>query len=159
MKYTPSEIEVLFQKVLDEVEKGKPLRQILGSNGMPSRRKFYDWIDSDESMRERYARAKDVEADALFDEMLTIAKTPIETELIDDGPNGVRRVTSDNVQRSRLMVDALKWVLAKKAPKKYGDKIDVTSDNQALALPAIVGMVIKNEIKADGPSEDYDDLL
>jgi hypothetical protein len=32
------------------------------------------------------------------------------------------------VQRDRLRVDARKWLLAKLQPKKYGEKIDITSD-------------------------------
>jgi hypothetical protein len=167
MKYTPSQIEMLFKKIVGRVAEGTPLRQVLQSTDMPGVGTFYDWLDKDESKAERYARAKQLAAELLFDELDEIARTPIESETIDDGPNGVRRITSDNVQRSRLMVDVIKWRLAKESPKKYGDKLDVTSDNKAIALPPIIGMVIKNETteQQDEPQQpngyDYeqDDLF
>lgn len=156
MKYTPSEVEELFQKVLDEIEKGEPLGQTLSKPEMPSRTSFYGWLNEFEGYSERYARACELRADAIFEEIIEIA---------DDSTNDSLYTVKGEVQntewvnRSRIKIDARKWVLSKMQPKKYGDKIDVTSGNEALALPAIVGMVIKNEIKADGPSEDYSDLL
>ena len=156
MKYTSSEIETLFKKVLKAVENGAPLGRTLKLPDMPSRRKFYDWIRDDEDMRERYARACEIRADAIFEEIFDIA---------DDGTNDfssyeiapgveVEKVNMDHIQRSRLRVDARKWALGKMNPKKYGDKLDVTSGNKALSLPAIVGMVIKNEIPTDEPNDD-----
>jgi hypothetical protein len=34
----------------------------------------------------------------------------------------------EDVQRARLKVDVIKWQLSKEEPKKYGDKLDMTSD-------------------------------
>ena len=42
-------------------------------------------------------------------------------------------VTNHNViQRDRLRVDARKWALSKMNPKKYGDKVDVTSGGEKI---------------------------
>jgi len=38
--------------------------------------------------------------------------------------NGERVVDHENIQRSRLRVDALKWVASKLAPRKYGDRVE-----------------------------------
>jgi len=154
MKYTASEIETMFSKALKTIEDGTPLRQILGTPGYPTRRKFYDWLEESEKMRERYARAKEIHLSALFDEMLEIAKAPLTETIEVMGTQGGSVTTKDNVQRSRLMIDTIKWRLAKEAPSKYGDKLDVTSGNKAIALPAIVGMVIKNETQSDEPADD-----
>lgn len=32
----------------------------------------------------------------------------------------------------RLKIDARKWVVARMLPKKYGDKIDITTDNKPI---------------------------
>ncbi len=69
-----------------------------------------------------YVRAREDQADTLADEIVAIA---------DDGSNdtyekdGVVLTNQDVVARSRLRVDARKWVAAKLKPKKYGDKVDV----------------------------------
>ena len=39
---------------------------------------------------------------------------------------------ADMIQHRRLQIDARKWVLAKMNPKKYGDKVDLTSDGEKL---------------------------
>lgn len=44
------------------------------------------------------------------------------------------KYNGDAVQRSKLRVDARKWVAAKLKPKKYGDKIDVTSGNEPVKM-------------------------
>ena len=40
--------------------------------------------------------------------------------------DGITEGHGDQVDRSRLMVDARKWLASKLAPKKFGDKIDAT---------------------------------
>lgn len=153
MTLTPSQIETLFKKTLKGIEDGTPLRQLLGTPGNISKRKFYELLNVDENYRARYAHAKEIAAELLFDEMLEIAKNPL-TETITTIGDSYSITTKDNVQRSRLMIDAIKWRLAKELPKKYGDKLDVTSDNKPIGLPAIVGMVIKNETTADDNSPE-----
>ena len=40
--------------------------------------------------------------------------------------DGMAEEHGDQLDRSRLMVDARKWLASKLAPKKFGDKIDAT---------------------------------
>ena len=42
----------------------------------------------------------------------------------------------------RLQVDARKWMLGKLNPKKYGEKLDVTSDGEKLNTPSVVNVKI-----------------
>lgn len=78
-----------------------------------------------------YARAKEMQAEMLADEILQIA---------DDGSNdtytdeeGREKTDHDVIARSRLRVDSRKWIASKLKPKKYGDKMDVTSDGEKIA--------------------------
>ena len=57
---------------------------------------------------ERYARARDAQADKLFKECLEIAD----------------KATPENVSVARLQVDTRKWAAARLAPKKYGDRVE-----------------------------------
>jgi hypothetical protein len=52
-------------------------------------------------------------------------------EIADDGrndtyedENGHQHVNTDHIQRSRLRIDARKWLASKMAPKKYGDRVE-----------------------------------
>lgn len=67
-----------------------------------------------------YARAREDQADTLADEIVEIA---------DDGTNdtylnsdGIALTNQDVIARSKLRVDARKWIAAKLKPRKYGDR-------------------------------------
>lgn len=161
MSRTPSEIETLFKKILKRIEDGTPLRQIIASTPGLGSATFYKWLEESEPMQKRYARAKELAAEALYDEMLEIARTPVEATEVTDGPLGVTTKTADALGHRRLLIDTIKWRLGKERPEKYGDKLDLTSGNKPLAVPAIVGMVIKNQTSTDDtdkPSDSEDDL-
>jgi len=152
MKYTSSEIETMFKKVLKAVENGAPLGRTLNEKGMPSRTSFYTWLEEIKGYSERYARACELRADAIFEEIFDIADETSRDTITND--KGMEIPNSEWINRSRLRVDARKWALGKMNPKKYGDKLDVTSGNKALSVPAIVGMVIKNETPTDERNDD-----
>ncbi len=87
------------------------------------------WIDKLQRSDD-YARAREQRADNIFEEILNIADCEDEDIYTDD--NGIERVNHDAINRDRLRIDARKWMLGKMQPKKYGDKIDVTSDGEKL---------------------------
>ena len=76
----------------------------------PSQQSVYTWLRNDGDFLERYARAREAQADKLAKEILELSD-----KIEDDNP--VR------VQRARLQVDSRKWLAARLAPKKYGDHI------------------------------------
>jgi hypothetical protein len=92
---------------------------------MPGKATVFRWLGANEEFRDQYARAREAQAEALADEIIDIA---------DDGHNDwMERNQGDAagwvqngeaMQRSRLRVDARKWVASKLLPKKYGDKLD-----------------------------------
>lgn len=113
--------------------------------GAPNVRFVYDWIKNNEDFGKRYARAKEDQADMLIEEMLEIADdTQNDTLLIPDGSGGMKEVENREwVNRSRLKVDVRKFIASKLKPKKYGDRIDITSDGEKVAVaPVIVQTVV-----------------
>jgi hypothetical protein len=106
------------EKVCERIEQGESLRKIFASDNSPmSNTLFYRLINENPDINERYARAKQIYADSLFDEILDIS---------DHSEQDHTPFTGTNViQRDRLRVDARKWILSKLEPKKYGDKLDV----------------------------------
>lgn len=103
---------------------GESLRSICADDTMPDKATVFRWLSKHEEFRDQYARARETQADALFDEILDIA---------DDGHNdwmarkfGEEERWVENgeaLRRSALRVDARKWVVSKLLPKKYGDRV------------------------------------
>lgn len=160
MKYTASQREILFKKVIKELQIGRPLREILNDSGTPSRTALYDWLDKDKSYQERFARASQLGDEVLFEETLQIARTPMFGETTEYGPKGLTVKKGDMLGHRKLLIETIDKVLARRNPRKYGNKLDVTSDGSALSAPTVVGMTIKNEMiqNDSSPAEDFDDL-
>lgn len=154
MRYTPEEKEKLFEKVIGQVKNGKPIRQLLGTSGYPGAGTFYKWLDEDEDFQKRYVRATDIRAAAIFEEIIEIADDSTHDELITEKGVFFNR---EFAARSKIRIDARIWCLSKMKPSKYGSKLDVTTDGEKINIPAITGMVIKNEIAEELPNDD--DLL
>ena len=112
--------DIFFPMILSEIEEGNSLRSVLSKKDMPSRYTFFEWLKDDDGKANQYARACEVRAESIFEDILEIAdNSSNDTIYTDKGeiPN------SEWMQRSRLRVDARKWMLGKMNPKKYGEKI------------------------------------
>ena len=104
---------------------GKSLKRVTEADGMPSIASVYRWLAAQSDFREMYARAKEDSADVLAEEIIDIADDGQNDTYIKKGRDGDDEeiVNHDHINRSRLRVDARKWVAAKLKPRKYGEKI------------------------------------
>jgi len=93
------------------------------------------WLRDKEDYSNQYARAKEDQADYLAEEILEIADDS--SGDTDYTETGKIVMNAEFVARSRLKVDARKWIAAKLKPKKYGDKVDVTTDGKSINAPVI----------------------
>lgn len=109
-----------FELVCEELEKGIALRTIFMRPNKPmSNTLFYRLLNERPDLNERYARAKEVYAADMFDEIIEISdESNADIEFVE----GKMIINGEAVNRSRLRVDARKWILSKLEPKKYGDK-------------------------------------
>ena len=72
-------------------------------------------------------RERERQADFLAAQVVEIADTVREGKKVRvSAKGGITEEHGDHVDRSRLMVDARKWLASKLAPRKYGEKIDAT---------------------------------
>jgi hypothetical protein len=95
-----------------------------------------------EEFRKQYAHARELQADALFDESLDIADD-MERDLVpDEKEETVVRGNGVAVQRARLRVDTRKWMASKLAPKRYGDKLELSGDPDSPHRIEIVSRVV-----------------
>lgn len=152
MKYTPTEKLAAFKRVLRAIEQGASVRAATSSAGTINASTFHEWVAANEDFAKQYARAMELRTDAKFESI----EADYSEEPQRDPETG--RIDSAWVQLQRLKIDSKKWELSKLMPKKYGDKLDVTSDGKALELPPIIGMVIRNDTAEEAQDDEYGDL-
>ena len=118
----------LAAKICERLAEGETLRSVCRDQAMPDKATVLRWLadEAKTGFRDQYAHARDMQADALFDEALEIADDALGDWSTDK--DGKKVVDHENIQRSRLRVDTRKWAAGKMAPKRYGDKIQHTGD-------------------------------
>ncbi|MFA5727547.1 MAG: hypothetical protein WC886_07900 [Saccharofermentanaceae bacterium] len=112
------ELSKLFSDIIIDISE-KGMSAISALKGRMSTQTFYSLLEEDEVKSKRYARATEMRAELMANELLEIADKKSKSK--DD---------NIKVQRDRLRVDSRKWLLAKLHPKKYGDKIDIGVDQK-----------------------------
>jgi len=130
----------LADRICEEISHGKSLRTVCVAKDMPNASTVFRWLRTNEEFCKQYARATEERTEAMAEDILDIA---------DDGTNDWMTITKygedvqvpDNevLQRSKLRVDTRKWIMSKMKPKKYGDKLDLTSDGKVLPTPIYGG--------------------
>lgn len=81
---------------------------------------IFEWRLDHTDFAEWYARAKQEQAEVMFDDMLDVALDGTSDWYTDT--KGNKRVDNECVQRSKLIVDTYKYQCERLSPKKYGSK-------------------------------------
>ena len=133
MRGRPSEYsDEIADKICDGLADGRSLRSICMADDMPSQSTVFRWLADERfaGFRERYARAREAQADAIFDEALDIADDGsndwMERQREDGATDEV--VNHEHIARSKLRIDTRKWMAGKLSPKKYGEKLQLAGD-------------------------------
>ncbi len=110
------------------------MRSVCQADDMPSRVTVFNWLRTNKDFLNQYERAKAESADSLADEILDIADHSVNDYMAKLAEGGDKEAANsiklhpENIQRSRLRVDARKWIASKLKPKKYGDKVSIGGD-------------------------------
>lgn len=127
--------------IINEMISGKSLSRITRENkDKPSIRTVFDWLNPESKYHDKeflhnYARAQQIRAENEFEEIKEIADSTEHDVTLDSDGNAI---TNHNIiQRDRLRVDARKWRISKMSPKKYGDKLDLTTGGDKIEKPEI----------------------
>lgn len=105
---------------------------------------FYEWI-KDVEMLNKYTRAREQQADFLADEIIQIADdSSNDTKTIIKGDEAIEVENTEWTNRSKLRVEARKWIAAKLKPKKYGDKVEIDNQISINKLPDWLNAPIEN---------------
>ncbi len=125
-KYTPELVEV----ICTEIAHGRSLVSICKEDSMPDYATVKRWLNKHEAFRAEYARAREDQADYLADEIVAISDDGKNDTYVDEA--GKVKTNWDVIGRSKLRVDARKWIAAKLRPKRWGDmtrhEVDATVD-------------------------------
>jgi len=105
----------LAAAICERIARGETLAQIEREADMPSAQTIRIWCRDNADFRSQYTRAREEQADAFADEIVDAARAA------SDG---------ESAAVARVRVDALKWIAAKRQPKKYGDstKLEVSGE-------------------------------
>jgi hypothetical protein len=139
-KFTQEVAETICQEIATS---SKSLKTICEMDGMPAVRTVLSWLSEGEKPKAKeefkaflhnYARAREAQADFLAEEILEIA---------DDGSNDLMTITKGDktyeienkevTNRSKLRVEARKWIASKLKPKKYSDRIDLNHSGETVS--------------------------
>lgn len=118
--------EELAAAICTLVMEGMSLRAICRMDGMPTNPTVYRWIAERPDFAGQYARATDVRAELVFDEIFDIADDAHNDWMERHGDDDDGWVANgEHIQRSKLRIDARKWALARMNPRKYGEKLGI----------------------------------
>ena len=96
----------LLADVISSVENGDSLKKACAKEGIKTQT-FTHYLRSDKEAAVAYARAIEIRADLMADEIIEIADT------------------ATDAAKARNQIDARKWVASKHYAKRYGERIDV----------------------------------
>lgn len=117
-EYTVETADIICERIAE----GESLRKICGEDDMPNKATVFRWLASNKEFSDQYARARETQADALFDDVLAIAD---QYDTVSEAAN------PDLIQRAKLRIDARKWMAGKLRPKVYGDKLELAGDSNS----------------------------
>lgn len=112
----------------------KGINAISKLEGMPAASTIFLWLTKHSEFSEQYARAKETQCELMAEEILTISDDGTNDTMTIEGKGGKLIDIEDKewTNRSKLRVDSRKWLLSKLMPKKYGEKVDVTSAGEKI---------------------------
>jgi hypothetical protein len=127
------------KRICERLAMGETLRGICCAKGMPNESTVRGWVVQDvDGFAARYARARDMGLDTLADEVLEIADDDTRDGYLD--ADGSRKQNNAAIHRDRLRVDTRKWYLSKLAPKRYGQRVELSSTAADPVIRVITGI-------------------
>ena len=125
----------IANEICRRMAEGESLRQICRDEAMPNKAMVMRWLKNGKFPKfvEQYARAREQLLEYWADEIIDIADDASNDYMERTSRDGGTEIAynAEHVQRSKLRIDARKWLLSKLVPKKYGDRIETTVKGDA----------------------------
>jgi hypothetical protein len=130
-------LEFAFE-IYRRIAQGENLRSNVRDETMPCQTTAFNWLLDPEKKEflKQCEAARNIQAEMMFEELLKIADDGSNNYMTrycgEDHTQGTRSSTR-STSSDRLHVDTRKWYLSKVLPKKFGEKLDLTSDGEKIA--------------------------
>lgn len=116
----------LSRTIFERIAQGESVNRLCADPDMPCKASFFNWLATDDDFLDNYQKAKAVCAHSMAEDVLEIAddaRNDFMDSLDEDDPaRAVYRLNSENIQRSRLRVDARLKLMRVLNPRSYGDR-------------------------------------
>ena len=117
---------LIAESICEQIALGRSVIQISNDPDYPSEATIYNWLNAFPEFLEKYTRARELQAEHYASEIIALADTPVEARKVVIKADGSEEITlGDSVERSKLQIEARKWIAMKLLPKKYGEKLDL----------------------------------
>lgn len=95
---------------------------------MPAKSTIIRWLGEHEDFQDQYVRAHEVQSLLMLDEIAEIADDSRNDWVERESKDGqlVLAVNEEAISRAKVRIDARKWLMEKKAPKRFGRQLAVT---------------------------------
>ena len=104
-----------------------------------SKEQYYKVLDSDKRKSERYAQAR-----TLYSENRLAERDRLNAELLERLETCDPKIANALQNAYKEQIRQIEWDVAKLLPRKYGDKLDITSDNEPITRDITILPVSKN---------------
>ena len=111
-------------RICAELAAGESVAAVCRQAWAPDEKTHYRWMAAHAEYREAVVAAKATGIERHAGEIIRIADESRIGVKVKETKDGTFKEKGDMVDRSRLQIDARKWILAKLLPKKYGDKVE-----------------------------------
>ena len=145
--------EPILEEIFSRIAKGETLTHICKEAEMPSTTLFMQWIQYDDDIRERYYRAKEVQAEYFSEEILDIAddSTSDIMQGFDRKGKPIPMVNYENVKRSELRIKARQWLMERIRSGRFNEKVLVAQQEaQNPSMPNLSGATIQIVLPDNG---------
>jgi hypothetical protein len=117
--------QALMDEICAHIAEGRTIRQIAQLDHMPVASTIYLTLARNEKFSDQYAKARQAQLTRWEDEIIEIADNGSNDWMRREGKDGETSwaVNGEAIGRSRLRVDSRKWIMSKRLPKVYGERI------------------------------------
>lgn len=129
--------QAIADEIAERLGNGEPLAQICRDDHMPGLTTVYDWQNARDEFSASIARAREAGYDHIAVDALGILdEQPERVVTVTGDDRSESRIDSASVQRAKNRFEGRLKLLAKWDARRYGYKLDLTTDGKALGLAA-----------------------
>lgn len=129
----------LANNICEQIGLGNSMRKVLGNESMPAMSTVFLWLREHKDFSEQYERAREERTEAQQEDLLELGDEAVSLAQAVDS-----KASNAVVSAVKLKADNMKWVMSKMKPKKYGDKIDMTTNGKDIPQPIYNGQSTKD---------------